>query len=224
MKNLTLVIPAKNEEDSLPKVLLEIKDYNLKKILIVNQLNKKINKIAKKYNCKVFKQSRYGYGNAIIEGLNMCKTKYACIFNADGSFDPKYLSIMLQEIKKGYDLIFASRYEKYGGSRDDTIITLIGNKIFSFLGNFFFKLKISDLLFTYILGKTNAFKKLKLRSNDFRLCVEIPIKSKINKYKYKIVPSLERKRIAGKKNVNEFIDGFLILSYLIKKFFKVSNE
>ena len=90
--------------------------------------------------------------------------------------------------------------------------------------NFFFKLKISDLLFTYILGKTNAFKKLKLRSNDFRLCVEIPIKSKINKYKYKIVPSLERKRIAGKKNVNEFIDGFLILSYLIKKFFKVSNE
>ena len=46
MKNLTLVIPAKNEEDSLPKVLLEIKDYNLKKILIVNQLNKKIIKIA----------------------------------------------------------------------------------------------------------------------------------------------------------------------------------
>ncbi len=138
MKNLTLVIPAKNEEDSLPKVLLEIKDYNLKKILIVNQLNKKIIKIAKKYNCKIFKQSKYGYGNAIIEGLNMCKTKYACIFNADGSFDPKYLSIMWQEIKKGYDLIFGSRYEKYGGSRDDTIITLIGNKIFSFLGNFFF--------------------------------------------------------------------------------------
>ena len=218
MKNLTLVIPAKNEEDSLSKVLLEIKSYNLKKILVVNQLNKKIIEIAKKNNCKIFKQSGSGYGNAVIEGLNMCSTKYACIFNADGSFDPKYLSVMFKEIKKGYKFIFASRYEKHGGSKDDTIITLIGNKIFSFMGNFLFKLKISDILFTYILGETKSFKNLKLKSEDFRLCPEIPIKSKIGEYKYKTVPSLERKRFAGKKNVNELIDGFLILCYLIKNF------
>ena len=30
--------------------------------------------------------------SALIEGINNVKTKYLCIFNADGSFDPKYLN------------------------------------------------------------------------------------------------------------------------------------
>jgi len=32
-------------------------------------------------------------------------------------------------------------------------------------------------------------------------------------------PSYERKRIAGQKKVNEFKDGFKILTYLVKSFF-----
>ena len=44
---------------------------------------------------------------------------------------------------KNNDLIFATRYEKPdGGSDDDTIVTLIGNKIFSFLGNFLFLMQL----------------------------------------------------------------------------------
>ena len=31
MSNITLVIPAKNEPESLPRVLDELKEYNLKK-------------------------------------------------------------------------------------------------------------------------------------------------------------------------------------------------
>lgn len=220
MKNLTLIIPAKNEEDSLPLVLNEIKNYKINKILIVNKLSKRVIKIARNYKCKILKQSKPGYGNAIIEGLKKCTTKYLCIFNADGSFDPKYLLPMLKIIQKNYDLIFASRYEKNGGSKDDTFITYIGNKIFTLIGNIFFNLQISDILFTYIMARTNIIKKLKLRSPDFRLCVEIPVKSKINKLKYTTITTVERKRFAGKKNVNELIDGYLILSYLIKSFLR----
>ena len=171
MKDLTLIIPAKNEEDSLPLVLNEINNYKVKKILVVSKLNKKIIQIAKNYKCVIFKQLKPGYGNAVIEGLNKCKTKYLCIFNADGSFDPKYLSKMLKKIHGNYDLIFASRYKKNGGSDDDTIVTYIGNKIFTLIGNILFKLQISDILFTYIMAKTNMLKKLKLKSKDFRLCV-----------------------------------------------------
>ncbi len=32
MQDITLVIPAKNESESLPKVLNELKEYNLKKL------------------------------------------------------------------------------------------------------------------------------------------------------------------------------------------------
>ncbi len=37
MNDLTLLIPAKNESDSLPIVLEEIKNYNLKKIVVLEE-------------------------------------------------------------------------------------------------------------------------------------------------------------------------------------------
>lgn len=221
MNRITLVIPAKNEEESLKFVLSELDNLKYKKILIVTRINSEILKLKKKYKFKLIIQKKNGYGNAIIEGLNAVKTPYACIFNADGSFNPATLILMYKIIQTNKrQFIFASRYEKNSGSLDDTALTYLGNQIFTFIGNFFFKLQLSDLLFTYILGSTKYFRKLNLQSSDFRLCVEIPLKVKKNKFLIRTVPSFERKRVAGKKNVNEFKDGFLILLYLIKNFFK----
>ena len=220
MQNITLIIPAKNEEECLPSTLDEIRSFKIKKIIVVNKLNRIILNIAKKYNCKIIKQSKSGYGNAIIEGLNSCKTEYACIFNADGSFDPKDLRVMQKKLKMGFSFVFASRYLKGGGSDDDTTITYIGNKIFTLIGNIFFNLNLSDILYTFIIGKTLEFKKLDLKFNDFGLCVEIPIKIKKNKLKYISIPSHERPRTAGIKKVNELKDGFLILISLVKLYLK----
>ena len=114
------------------------------------------------------------------------------------------------------DFVFCSRYEKSGGSDDDTFLTYIGNKIFTFLCNILFNLNISDVLFTYVLGKTNKYKELVLTSNDFSFCVELPIKAKFNKFNLSSMPSYERSRIAGVKKVNEFKDGFLILISILK--------
>jgi len=223
MNNLTLIIPAKNEEISLPKVLEEIKKYKCKKIIILSKKDKKTFYSISNFKCKIIEQKKNGYGDAIIEGINNVKTKYLCIFNADGSFNPKYLNKMLKNAKNSYDFIFASRYTIGGGSEDDTILTYIGNKIFTFLGNFLFKLNISDILFTYILGNSKKFKKLNLINRDFKICIEIPIKIKIKKFSYKCIPSKERSRFGGKKKVNEFIDGFKIL-YSMIKFFIRNNE
>ena len=218
MKNLTLVIPAKNEEFSLPKVLKEIKYFKCKKIVVLGSSDLKTIKSINNFDCRIIKQKSSGYGNAIIEGIKKTKTQYVCIFNADGSFNPKYLNLMLKKALQGYDFVFASRYLKQGGSDDDTFLTLIGNKIFTFIGKFFFKLKLSDILFTFILGKTQKFKSLKLKSKDFRLCVEIPINIKKKNYLYTEVPSFERIRLGGKKKVNEFKDGLLILLSMLKLF------
>ena len=137
--------------------------------------------------------------------------------------DPKYLNEMLKECKNK-DFIFASRYERPGGgSDDDTIVTLIGNKVFSLMGNILYNLNISDILYTYILGKTESFRNLNLTSDDFRLCVEIPIKAKIQNMKYLCLPSYERSRIGGIKKVNALKDGFLILTEIIKYFLRIKK-
>ena len=74
------------------------------------------------------------------------------------------------------------------------------------------------ILYTFILGETKKFKLLKLKESDFKICVEIPINVKNKRNSYTTISSHERSRFKGKKKVNEIIDGFKILFYLIKKF------
>ena len=222
MKNLTLVIPAKYEGESLPKVLEEIKGYDCEVIIVLEFSDTGTINVARNYDCKILYQSKKGYGNALIEGMNNVQTEYLCIFNADGSFDPKYLKQMLVACQNNLDFIFASRYMNNAGSDDDTIVTKLGNFVFTKIGNIFFSLNISDILYTFLLGKTDSFKKLNLISNDFCLCVEIPLKAKKAGMKFIDLASYERKRLAGEKKVSEFRDGLKILLYMVKSFFKIT--
>ena len=167
----------------------------------------------------IYQQIKNGYGNALYEAIENCNTDYFCIFNADGSFEKNDLIKMYNQITNN-DFVFASRYLDDAGSDDDTIVTYFGNKFFSILGKILFSLNINDILYTFILGKTKSFKKLKIISNDFRFCVELPIKMQIASMKYSSIPSYEKNRIAGKKKVNAFKDGLLILSEMLKLFFR----
>lgn len=220
MENLTLVIPAKFEASTLPTVLKEIEKLNLscKKIIVVPKYDKETLKALENLDCKILIQKGEGFGNALIQGLNSSTTEYSCIFNADGSFDPKYLEEMLNKIDDNFEFIFSTRYKKPGGSDDDTFLTLLGNYFFSLLCKILFRLNISDVLFTYVMGRTNAFKSLELTSNDFTFCIELPIKAKFKSFKMFDFPSYERPRISGKKKVNEFKDGFLILISILRLF------
>ena len=216
MDDITLVIPAKNEAESLPNVLDELLKYKIKKIIVIPTEDKKTREAIKNFDCKILFQDGKGFGNALIQGINNVETKYFCIFNADGSFDPIYLSQLKEKILLNQDFVFCSRYEAGGGSEDDTILTYIGNKFFTGLCNLLFKLKITDVLFTYVMGSTKAFKELNMSFNDFSFCVELPIKAKKKNYILGNLPSVERSRKAGIKKVNEFRDGFLILMSIIK--------
>mgnify|MGYP001230096539 CR=1 FL=1 len=220
MNDLTLIIPSKKESESLPIFLKELEIYNFKKLVVLekNDIETK-ESILNIKNIEILEQKKIGYGNALIEGINATTTNFCCIINADGSMDPKYLHEMLNRCQNT-DFVFTSRYSNGGGSDDDNIITYIGNKLFSLIGKIFFNLKISDILFTYILGKTEKFKDLNLKFGDFRICVELPICIKKKNFEYISISSYERSRIGGKKKVNALKDGFLILTAMIQLFFK----
>jgi hypothetical protein len=217
MDNLTLVIPAKYEKESLPSVLRELEKYNTKITIVLEESDKETISSIKEFNCDVLFQKGKGYGDALIQGINSVETEYFCIFNADGSFKPEELNGMLDlSTNHNYDLIFGSRYEQDSSSEDDTLITFIGNKIFSLIGKIFFSLPISDILYTFVLGKTKKVNDLNLTSKDFCFCVELPIKAYKNNLNLISSPANERKRIAGTKKVNAFKDGFKILISMIK--------
>jgi glycosyltransferase involved in cell wall biosynthesis len=221
MNTITLVIPAKFESHSLPLVLDELKDYNFKKLVILQKDDYETINSIKNYSCEILYQKNKGYGDALIAGINHTKTKYFCIFNADGSFNPKEINRMFKKLEENkLDFVFASRYQSNSGSEDDTMLTYVGNFFFTLFGKVFFKLNITDILYTFVIGKTSLVQSLNLERKDFTFCIELPVKAKQQKYKIDNINSYERKRIAGFKKVNEFKDGFLILKYFIILFFR----
>ena len=95
MNDLTLIIPAKNENESLPKVLNELRNFNFKKDIILEPSDKLTIEAIKNYNCKILYQDSKGYGDALKKGIEAVDTEFLCIFNADGSFNPKELDLIL---------------------------------------------------------------------------------------------------------------------------------
>jgi glycosyltransferase involved in cell wall biosynthesis len=218
-KNLSLLLPAKNEKACIDKVFGELEkiNFNSQILLVVDSpKDNTLNYKKKKYKFKINKiiTNKKGYGSAIIEGIKKCKTQKICIFNADGSFDPRSLKEMLKQSKK-FNHVFCSRYLKNAGSDDDTFLTFIGNKIFTLSGKFFFNINLNDILYAYYLSDIKKIDKLKLKQKDFTVALEVPLKIENLKQTYTEIPSKERKRISGKKKVREFVDGFKLLRYMI---------
>ena len=218
-EKISLIIPSKNEVESLGAVLEEVKnnEYVDEVIVIVDSEKDNSIDVTKKFNCKLIIQEKKGYGAAIIEGFKKAKNSYGCIYNADYSFDPKYLEGLIN-LSKNYDFVFGSRYIGSGGSDDDDIITFVGNKIFTFITRHILRIKLSDILFTYVLCDVKKFNTLNLENDDFKFCIELPVKVKKNNFAYTDLEMFERKRYDGKKKVNVIKDGLLISFEIIRGF------
>ena len=115
MKNLTLIIPAKFESESLPQVLKELELFKCEKLIVLDKEDTKtISSINQIMGINILYQNKKGYGAALIEGVENCTTDFFCIFNADGSFDPKELIYMFKLIET-CDFVFGSRYQANAG-------------------------------------------------------------------------------------------------------------
>ena len=76
MNNLTLIIPAKKEAESLPIFLKELEKYQCKKIIVLQKNDIETVKSIQKFNeVNILEQKKNGYGNALIEGINSVKTE-----------------------------------------------------------------------------------------------------------------------------------------------------
>ena len=216
LDDVSLIIATYNEEESLPFVLDEIKDFNFGEIIIVDgDSTDNTEMIAREYGATFIKQNKKGWGNAVLEGFSKSNFKFITYMDGDGSYNP----VAIQEMKSmidSYDAVFSSRYKGGAKSPDDTPIRAFGNKLFTLLVQILFKCEISDALFFYPLFRKDILNSLNLSSEDFTLCLELPAVVHANNFKYTEILSLERERYAGVTKVNAFFDGFKILVGMFK--------
>jgi glycosyltransferase involved in cell wall biosynthesis len=107
----TLVIPALNEEESLPDVLAAIdRDLILEVILVDGGSRDRTVEIAAEHGARVIHESQPGYGRACAAGLNQARGEVIVFMDADGADDPRQIPDLLAPItQSGAELVLGSR-------------------------------------------------------------------------------------------------------------------
>ena len=211
LNDVSLIIATYNEEESLGYVLDEIKDFNIGEIIIIDKSSTDNTKnIAENYDVKFITQTSEGWGGAVKEAIELSSKEYITYMDGDGSYNPKALHEM-KSLIEDLDAVFCSRYKDGAKSPDDTFIRALGNKFFTGLVRFRFGCNITDSLFFYPMFKRDILNFIDLQSDDFTLCLELPVKVHQKELRYTEILSEERERYAGKTKVNALIDGLKIL-------------
>ncbi len=119
MQDLTLVIPAYNEEKRIRSTLESIERVfgNKINVLVVSNgsSDETINILKEwKKNHKNLKYldfpEKLGKGGAILEGLKIAKNKYVGYLDADDAFNLDYIKRIVPNLKK-YDAVIASKWK-----------------------------------------------------------------------------------------------------------------
>jgi len=143
----------------------------------------------------------HGFGRAVICGLDHMKGDAVVIMMADESDDCRAVVQYWQELSKGYDCVFGSRFMKGGGVIDYPRLKLMLNRIANFFVKTVFAIRLNDT--------TNAFKAYRKEVIDgcrpliaphFNLTVELPLKAIVRGFSWTVIRS--RGGIAGPASQN----------------------
>jgi polyisoprenyl-phosphate glycosyltransferase len=122
MSNFSFIIPVYNEEQTIEKVVSDIKkkcseinDINEYEILVVddNSTDNSNQIITKLDNVKYLKNlNNFGYGFSLKKGIRNSKYSNVVILDGDGTYPIEYLDKLVDEYNKGYDLVIGKRTGK----------------------------------------------------------------------------------------------------------------
>lgn len=215
MKNISIILPAKNEADSLisllPKLIHWVPQAEI--LVIDDGSTDGTVEICAANQVKVISHPySMGNGAAIKTGARAASGEILLFMDADGQHKPEDIPRLLSKLGEGYDMVV--------GARDNTsqagLHRLLANGFYNRLSSWMVGQKIEDLTSGFRAVRAKKFCKfLYLLPNTFSYPTTITMSFFRAGYPVAYVPIQAPKRI-GKSHVNLFKDGFRFLLIIIK--------
>jgi len=236
LTRLSIVIPARNEEgciastvrhlhlelslNHVPHEIVVVDDGSTDQTLpILQSVRETVPELVPIQNL-----GQHGFGRAIIKGLDSMTGDCVVIMMADESDDCRDVVRYWNELNRGFDCVFGSRFIKGGGVIDYPWLKLKINRMANWFVRVLFHHGLNDT--------TNAFKAYRktvidgcrpLLAPHFNLTVELPLKAIVRGYSYTIVPITWRNRRTGEPKLKIREMGsryFFIVAYIwLEKYF-----
>ncbi len=217
MEQVSVIVPAYNEEETLGRVLkgLEKLDLELRVVVVDDGSKDKTAEVAEELGFDVIRHKKNrGKGAAIRTGIDNVDEGVVVIQDADLEYDPKEIPRLLGPIEKGEaDVVYGSRF----------LGEIEGMKKSHYFGNWFLSLATSVILGKRITDMETGYKafapgvleSLDLESDEFDIEPEITAKVIKGGYRLVEVPIDFKARTKGEKKIS-WVDGVKGLFKLVR--------
>lgn len=224
-KSVSLIFPAKNEEENIRAAINDFRKLDIFDEIIVvdNNCTDKTAHIARKMGATVVKESKSGYGYAIRRGLKTAKSELIILCEPDGTFEAKDC-LRLMKFSDKFDMITGTRtnqkYIKKGANMNHLL--RFGNiSLAKILQLLFLTGSLSDCGCTFRLINKQQLDKFinKFTVGKSYFLPEFVILNKLNGGTIYEIPVSYRKRIGVSKITGSKIKavkvGFLMLKLIL---------
>lgn len=229
--SVSIIIPARNEEGNIPKIIQSIPKFGNKQEFIFvegnssdNTWEKVLEEARKRRNVRILKQNSKGKADAAWLGLSKAKGDILMIYDADRTVEAK-------DLKKFYNVLATGLGEFANGNRllypmeKDAMRTLnkIGNQVFSWLFTWILGQHFKDTLCgTKAFWKKDFIKFHKTKTDPFG-DFDLIFGAVRDNLKVVEIPVRYKERVYGKTNINRFYHGLLLLKMIILAFKEFKN-
>ena len=212
---IAVVIPARDEEQAIGKVLQDIPDIAQQVIVVDNGSSDRTAEVARRLGACVVGEPRRGYGQACLAGIASLESPDIVVFlDGDYSDYPEDMSALVSPIvTDGADLVIGSRVL---GQRERGALlpqARFGNWLATFLIRLLFGVAFTDLG-PFRALRHDALMRLEMEDRNFGWTVEMQVKAVRLGLRSAEVPVRYRRRI-GTSKITGTLSGTLRAGYKI---------
>ncbi|MBD2178015.1 glycosyltransferase family 2 protein [Pseudanabaena sp. FACHB-1998] len=188
-------MPCLNEAETLATCIQKAQNYFIQnhingEVLIAdNGSNDGSQEIATQLGARVVHIKEKGYGSALQGGIAAARGDYIIMGDADDSYDFSDLTLFIDELQKGYDLVMGNRFK--GGIKKGAMPPLhryLGNPVLTWIGRLFFTSPCGDFHCGLRGFRKDAIESLDLRTTGMEFASEMVVKASLHKMKMTEVP------------------------------------
>ena len=216
-KKIAVIIPALNEEKTLPLVLNDMPTDLVDEVVVIdNGSSDRTPEIAKEHGATLLFESKKGYGYPCLKGIEYLRSKQPdIVVFVDGNYSDhpeEIIRLVKPMVEEDYDLVIGSRTT---GSAEEGALRVpvrFGNFLATMLIMVLYGFKYTDV------GPFRAIKFNKLLKMDMNdnlgWTVEMQVKAVRMKYRIREVPVSYRMG-TGKSKITGNLKGIFIIGYRI---------
>jgi dolichol-phosphate mannosyltransferase len=204
--DVTVVVPAKNEEGSIAGILREVRRYAGHVLVLDGHSTDRTTTIARSQGVPVVEDNGRGKGAALRSAIDHVHTPIVVFIDADGSHDPIDIPLLVAPLKAGEaDHVTGSRL--IGGSSElhggfDEFLRLAGSSFITYCINRRWKTRLSDSQNGFRAIKVDVIRRLPLREDGTTIEMEMIMQTLRAGFRMAEVPTHERSRICGVSKIS----------------------